>query len=63
MFYINAHNDQGYTGMEFALPSSAEGLKQSALTTHSEIHFSNRKNRKSDDLTAVPNVQKIMIEL
>ena len=49
MLVIKAHNNRGCTGIVPVLLPSAEGLKQSALTTRSRSHFSNWKNGKYID--------------
>ena len=46
MLDINAHDDQGRTGMEPAIQSSAERLKQNAQTTGLWRQLSNSNNGK-----------------
>ena len=62
---INAHNDQGCTGIELALLSSAETLKERALTTRPLRHISNQNKWKYIDRRSkgVTTGQKIMNEL
>ena len=65
MLNIDAHNDQVCTEIESAILSSAQELKQSALTTRPRRHFSNRNNREYIDrrCNSVTTVQKVMNEL
>ena len=62
---INAYNDQGYTGIEPAVLSSAAGQKQGALTIRPHRQPSTRNNENYIDRR--PNIvttdKKIMNEL
>ena len=64
MLGIDAHNDQGCTGIELSLLYSARGLEQKTLTTHQRRHFSSQNNEQdltddpTDDLTVLTLVRK-----
>ena len=69
---FDLHNYQGCTGIEPVLLSSAEGLKQSAVTTWPWRHLSNRNNgkyidRRSDGVTTSQEItnkqQKLKYQL
>ena len=65
MLDTNAHNNQVSTGIELALPYSAERPKQGALAIWTRKHISKRNNEQYIDVryNFVTTGQKILNEL
>ena len=65
MLHISAHNDRDGMGIETALLSSAEALKQSAVSIRPRRYFSKRSKEKYIDRQSngITTGQKIMNEL